>query len=205
MALLSINEVLDFIIISACVGYIFSRYFGRFNPYHQESAGFNWSDFWFSISIIVPSVVLHELGHKLVAIALGYGATFHSPISVQHIFNPVSLFTDPFALLMIIALVSTFFGVGALFFVPAFVSIGGNPGSLQSVLIAFAGPGINMLLWLVPAWLLKHNKIPHKYHMYSIITSKINKLLFIFNMIPIPGFDGSKVLVGLLQLFGMVH
>ncbi len=205
MALFTLTELLDIIIMSVLMGFIFFRFFAGFNVFRKHSYAniyqkprFNWPDFLFSMSLIVPAIVLHELGHKFVATGFGYEATFHSPISVQHILNPFLIFSDFFAMLMVIALVSSLLGGMFLFFVPAYVSFSALAGPFQQMLIAFAGPGINLILWLGSRWLIKSNRIKHKYLPFAVITSKINKLLFIFNMIPIPGFDGSKVLMGLI-------
>jgi Zn-dependent protease len=35
-----------------------------------------------------------------------------------------------------------------------------------------------------------------------VITSKINMFLFIFNMIPIPGFDGFQIISNIIRVFG---
>ena len=206
MALFTLLELFDVVIMSALMGIIFFRFFSGFNVFKKHNYGnfyqkqwFNWSDFMFSISLIVPAIVLHELGHKFVAMGLGYEATFHSPISLQHILNPFSIFSDFFAMLIVIALISSLLGSSFLFFVPAYVSFSALAGPFQQMLIAFAGPGVNLILWFGAKQLIKMNKIKHKYVPFAIVTSKINKLLFIFNMIPIPGFDGSKVLMGLVN------
>ena len=211
MAIFSIIEVIDVIIMSAFIGFIFHKYFARFNVFrrHDHEAfyhkpRFNWSDFMFSIYLIAPAIVLHELGHKFVAISAGYQAIFHSPISIQHFLNPFLLFSDFFALLMVIALVTTYLGGTFLFFVPAYVSItapiGGAVVPIIGSIIAFAGPALNLVLWLGVGYLVKSGKVKHKYLPFAVLTSKINMLLFIFNMLPIPGFDGWKVYSGLFSL-----
>lgn len=212
MAILTIPEVLDAIIMSALIGYIFYRYFARFNVFRRhdhesfyQRVRFNWSDFMFSIYLIAPAILLHELGHKFAAMGFGYEAVFHSPISIQHILNPLLIFSSGnfFALLMVIAVVSTALGGTFLFFVPAYVSItppiGGAIIPIIYSIIAFAGPAVNLVLWLGVGYFIKKGKIKHKYMPFAILTSKINMLLFIFNMLPIPGFDGWKVYDGLFS------
>ena len=66
-------------------------------------------------------------------------------------------------------------------------------------IVAFAGPAMNGFLWLITALILKKNLVSRKYVPLVHITKKINMLLFIFNMLPIPGFDGFKVYQGILQ------
>lgn len=203
-------ELIDIIIMSACIGYIFFRYFARFNVfrkhYHEgfyHIPRFNWSDFMFSIYLIAPAIILHELGHKIIAMSFGYSATFFSAISINKLVNGAAYgysFLDFPAILMIIAIVSTYLGGTFLFFVPAYVAFSAAASPSQLMLIAFAGPFVNLLLWLIPKYLLKSRKIPYRYFPLAVLTSKINMLLFIFNMIPFPGFDGYKVFAGLFSL-----
>ncbi|MBU0461161.1 MAG: hypothetical protein KJ574_01105, partial [Nanoarchaeota archaeon] len=90
-------------------------------------------------------------------------------------------------------------GTGIIFFVPAFVSISGDMTPLVHSAIAFAGPGMNLLLF-IGAWALqKYGKIDKKYYPAVILTKRINLFLFIFNMLPLPMFDGFKVYQGILQ------
>ena len=206
MAIFTFPELLDIVIMSAFMGFIFFRFFAGFNVFRKHNHAdiyrrprLNWPDFLFSMSLIVPAIVLHELGHKFVAMGFGYEATFHSPISIQHFLNPFLIFSDFFAMLMVIALVSSLLGATFLFFVPAYVSFSALTTPFQQMLIAFSGPGVNLILWLGSKWLVKSNRIKNKYIPFAVITSKINMLLFIFNMIPIPGFDGSKVLFGMIN------
>ncbi len=210
MATFSLNEIIDVLIMSVFIGLIFFRFFARFNvfrrnlqdDFHRVSK-FNLSDFMFSIYLIAPAIILHEMGHKLTAMSFGYEAIFHSPISIKHLVNPSLLFTDFFALLMVIALLSTLFGGTFLFFVPAYVSISPPLGAaiiptIHSI-IAFAGPFVNLILWLGVAYLVRKGFVKHKHLPFAILTSKINMILFIFNMLPIPGFDGWHVYSGLLS------
>jgi len=91
--------------------------------------------------------------------------------------------------------------VGFIFFVPAYVSINGIGSPLVFSTIAFAGPFMNLILWLGAAYALKQKKlVKEKYLPFVYLTKQINMFLFIFNMLPIPGFDGFKVYQGLFQL-----
>ena len=89
-----------------------------------------------------------------------------------------------------------------IFFIPGYVSIPSLQAAPEaSAIIAFAGPATNLLIWLGTDYLYKNKKIPKKHEKLAFLTKEINKFLFIFNMIPIPGFDGSHVLSGLLKTF----
>ena len=92
---------------------------------------------------------------------------------------------------------------GFIFFVPAYVSITGSTSPFNYSIVAIAGPAVNLLLWLIALLLLKSESVRknHKLVPWLVVTKKINLFLFIFNMLPIPGFDGAKVYQGLIQTF----
>jgi Zn-dependent protease len=150
---------------------------------HKKS-WFNSEDFWFAMAIVAPTILLHEFGHKFIAIAFGAHATF------QAAYTWLGL-----------GVILKFLNFGFLFFVPAFVSISGNITSLQSSLIAFAGPFMNLIIWLSSMYLLKTRKFSVNVTHALKILSYVNKYLFIFNMLPIPLFDGFKVYTGLFHAF----
>ncbi len=187
--LFSIQEIFDAVVMSLAIGFIFVDYFARFNtfkkPNYYDLIGrkrFNWSDFWFSAALVAPAILLHELGHKFVAMYFGMSAVFNASY---------------FGLLLGIFL--KLVGSPFLFFIPAYVSFPNVATPIQSSLIAFAGPFVNLILWIVSSIILKHVKLHRKYVPFFYLTSRINMILFIFNMIPIPGFDGYKVFAGLLS------
>ena len=84
---------------------------------------------------------------------------------------------------------------------PGYVSV--NPDlPIELAVIAFTGPFINLLLFLTAIFVLRFKrKLKRKEFLFWHLTKMINLWLFIFNMIPIPPLDGSKVLAGLLGLF----
>ena len=174
-----LQEVIDVIIMTLVVGFIFMRLIDRTGKFKK---GF----FWFSTLAIAPAIILHELGHKIVAIFFGYTAIFHAAYFWLGIGVLLAIMRSPF-----------------IFFVPAFVSITCSTGCVQSPaaisLIAFAGPFVNLLLFIIAYIVIKSKKeMSQKEFMFWNLTKNINLFLFIFNMLPIPGFDGSKVFSGLL-------
>ena len=72
---------------------------------------------------------------------------------------------------------------------------------LASSMVAFSGPLINLVLWLGGMSLIKYKLIDRKYYMTIGMMAKLNMFFFIFNMIPLPGFDGFSVFAGLVQVF----
>lgn len=185
----SFAELGDMVIMVAALGYIFMDILKR--PAHaydpmRPQRGFDMAAFKFSCLVVAPGILLHELGHKFVAIAYGLTATFHASI--------VGL-----ALGIFLKLINS----GIIVFVPGFVSI--SPATpMQTAVTAFAGPFMNLLLAL-GAWfvLANYKNLKSKTKFILILTKRINFFLFIFNMIPLGIFDGAKVFRGLrIALFG---
>jgi Zn-dependent protease len=154
---------------------------------HYRSLGTRYDMHGFVLGMMIagPAVLFHELGHKLVAMGFGMSAEFHAAY-----------------FWLGLGVILKLMNFGFIFFVPAYVSIMGATTPLQSSAIAFAGPAVNLILFLVP-WLLLKNKAfvkrHKKYLALMVLTSRINIFLFIFNMLPIPMFDGWKVYSGVIQ------
>ncbi len=154
--------------------------------YQKKRAAINWQSLWIACIITAPAVIFHELAHKTVAISYGLQATFHA-----------AYFWLGFGIVM--KLLNT----GFIFFVPGYVTHSAAATPLQSVAIAFAGPFLNFMLWLV-SWLLlkfKPFELSTKSIQILVATRYINGFLFIFNMLPFGFFDGAHVLNGLIAQF----
>lgn len=189
MPLLTISEIFDMIAMTAVVGYIFSDIFKKpvredYDPLTHFKPGFDIENFKFAILVAAPAIILHELGHKFVAISYGLEAHFEAAW-----------------FFLGLALIMKLMNFGFIFIVPAYVSIIGRATPLESSLIAFSGPAVNLALWLFAMLSVKKNFFPKKYDAALLLTSKINMFLFIFNMLPIPGFDGNKVFLELIGAF----
>ncbi len=189
MPLFTFSEIFDIIAMTIVVGYIFKDLFKKpaeedYDPLKRFKAGFNADDFKFAIMVTAPAIIIHELGHKFVALGFGLQAQFHA-----------AWFFLGLALMM------KLMNFGFIFIVPAYVSIIGNATPIEGSLIAFAGPAVNLILWLFAAFALKRKLLDKKYNAALFLTSRINMFLFIFNMLPIPGFDGSQVFMGLVKVF----
>ncbi len=114
--------------------------------------------------------------------AFGFSATFHAAYSW-----------------LVIGVLLKLFLPGFVFFVPAYVSYPAVAAPLQSAAIAFAGPAVNGLFWLASFLYMRYGakgRLTAKKQetlRYVALFRRINGFLFIFNMIPIPGFDGYHV------------
>ncbi|GIU69967.1 MAG: zinc protease [Candidatus Woesearchaeota archaeon] len=193
-------EIFDVLVTILLVGFLFMDVFKDPRRYNEDElerylknkgilTGFNWKNFWFAAKVTAPAILLHELGHKLVALSYGYNATFHAFYA-----NSTTLF------LGILAIAMKIMNFGFVFLVPGFVSITGIGGPEQAGVIAFAGPGVNLILLLISLFIIQTRKMNSKKMHFWVLTKNINLFLFIFNLLPIPGFDGFTVWSSLWQL-----
>lgn len=184
------------VIMTVVVGYIFMDMFDidrhkntqGYDPlehYKHVRSGIDFTNLKFAILVTAPAIVLHELAHKFTSLALGTAATFHA-----------SYFW------LFIGAMLKWFNTGFVFFVPGYVSHSAAIPPLYSAAIAFAGPAVNLLLWLGSWIALKTVKKLNPMTLKVLgFTKQINMFLFFFNMIPFGFFDGAKVLDGVLTLF----
>ena len=73
-----------------------------------------------------------------------------------------------------------------------------RPGRFSEALVAFAGPGANLAIALGAALLLRVGIVPLEMAQVVFTVALVNIMLFLFNLIPVPPLDGSKVLSALL-------
>lgn len=183
--IITIREIFDMVVMIAFVGYIFKDIFispKQRDPleYYTKSRSDN---FKFAIMVTAPAILLHELGHKFVAISFGAQATFHAAY-----------------FWLFIGLILKMLNFGFIFFVPAFVTISGTVSAFQSSMIAVAGPFVNLVMWLGAKYMVKNKMVKSKNVPLFLLTSKINMFLFFFNMLPIPPFDGFHFFSALFNI-----
>ena len=70
MSILSFNEIVDVLILTFALGYIFSDMIRK--PKNFDFLGSDFNDFKYAALIVTPAVLLHELAHKGVGIYFGY-------------------------------------------------------------------------------------------------------------------------------------
>ncbi len=187
MVFISLIEIIYIIVTTLVVGYIFTGLLnikiGHKDVLDAYVKGFNWKEFWFSCLVAAPGIILHEMSHKFVALSFGLDAFFQ-----------ISYFG------LLIGILLKIFGSGFILLAPGYVVISGAT-QIQSIITALAGPLLNLLLWGLGYFVLKYNSnISRKQAIFFGLTKEINKWLFIFNILPIPPLDGSKVWIPLFQI-----
>jgi Zn-dependent protease len=150
-------------------------------------------------AVAIIAITFHEAAHGYVAWKLG------DPTAYQQgrvSFNPIR-HIDPFGtvVLPLILFIASGWILGWAKPVPV------NPSRLNSprrdmVLVAAAGPGINLALAFVSAALLSAlgglNAEPEFLNKLLRFSIYFNVLIGVFNLIPIPPLDGGRIAVGVL-------
>ena len=187
MAIFSLMELIRLAIMTSAIGYIFMDYIKSpttvKSPFVTKKA-FNWMDFRFAALVTAPGIILHEMGHKFVGLAMGITTEF---------------FTSYFGLFIGIFL--KWIGSPFIIFAPGFVSLTGTVTALQSFVTSLAGPLMNLLLFLAAYIILNRKKnLTRNQAIALYLTKQINLFLFLFNLIPLPPFDGYHVFTNLYKL-----
>jgi Zn-dependent protease len=159
----------------------------------------------FIILIVLFSVVIHEVSHGFAANLLGdptakmQGRLTLNPISHLDLFGSI--------LLPAVLFFSNLPVIGWAKPVPF------NPYNLRGGkwgpgIVAIAGPASNILVAVFFSILIRLNfalsLVPDTFNTLCILIVSLNVVLAIFNMVPIPPLDGSKVLFSALP-YNMRH
>lgn len=151
----------------------------------------------FQIIVLVFSAIIHEYMHGWMADYLGdptaknAGRLTLNPLPHIDPFGSVIL---PFLLIM----------TGAGFVLGWAKPVPYNPYNLRdqkygSAKVALAGPAANLITALFFGLILRFAPLPNQdFSMYLEIIIFINLLLMVFNLVPIPPMDGSKILMSFL-------
>jgi len=152
-------------------------------------------DFIFQIAILIMSVVIHEVSHGYAASYLGdQTARYQGRLTLNPLkhLDFVGSFLVP--LLLYISKVGIIFGWAKP--VP-YNPYNLKPGRWSEAIVASAGPASNIFLALLFGLLLRigiaSETNPAFIEIVSLIVF-INILLAIFNLVPIPPLDGSKLI-----------
>ena len=156
-------------------------------------------EFVIAIAIVILSIILHEVAHGYVADWLGDPT---ARLSGRLTLNPIP-HLDPVGSILIpgmLALSHSPFLIGWAKPVPY------NPyqvrgGVWGEAAVAAAGPATNILIAIALGLLLRFGFNSLSGVLISIVVSAVyaNLVLAIFNLIPLPPLDGSKVLRALLR------
>ncbi len=157
-------------------------------------------DFIFSIIILIMSVVIHEVSH-------GYAAYFQGDKTAEYqgrlTLNPIK-HLDPVGSLLV-PLIS--YNIGG-FIIGWAKPVPYNPYNLVNkkwgeALVAVAGPVSNLVIALFFGLILRFFAFlfPASFISICVLVVYINILLAIFNLMPVPPLDGSKILFAFLPVY----
>lgn len=154
--------------------------------------------FIFQILILIFSVVIHEVSH-------GYAALMQGDVTAKYAgrltLNPIK-HLDPLGS-VILPLILAILPGGLMFGWAKPVPY--NPYNLKSkrwgeVIVAFAGPSSNLFIALIFGLLIRYSSylnLGQSFADLSLIVVLINVVLAVFNLMPIPPLDGSKIFFGI--------
>lgn len=154
-------------------------------------------DLIFSLLILIISVILHEVAHGYMANWLGDPT---ARLQGRLTLNPLSHIDPIGSILLPALLVFTRSPVLIGYAKPVPYNPYNLPGKYDETLVAFAGPGTNILLAVIFGLLIRFGGTAMSAPMLDAFSAivYINMLLALFNLIPVPPLDGSKVLSGIL-------
>ena len=173
--------------------------------------------FLYLLPILLASMTLHELAHAYVATRMGDP----TPRDEGRLtLNPIA-HLDPLGTAMF----------GITYFLSSFVFGWAKPVLVdplyfrrpqqQMALVALAGPVVNFLIALAFVGVLVHGDLGGDAFDVAVLAYQVNLVLGIFNLIPIPPLDGSRVVgafmrdatyarwsgldqYGMLAIFGLI-
>jgi len=151
-----------------------------------------------NLFIFFFAVIIHEYAHGWVAWKLGDStAKFMGRLTLNPIAHIDPIGTILMPLLLLITHSPVLFGWAKP--VPVDFSNLNNPKK-DMVWVGLAGPAANIILAIALSLLLKIPLLTGSYFAISVITSAImaNLVLAVFNLLPIPPLDGSRIAMGLL-------
>jgi Zn-dependent protease len=149
----------------------------------------------FLIVIIIFSAIIHEVMHGVAADRLGDPTARYAGRLTLNPIPHIDLFGSILLPLILVLTNSPFFFAWAKP-VP-YNPYNLKPGRFSEAIVAGAGPASNAVIALLFALVVRINLIPTLSDIFFLIVV-VNVMLCIFNLIPIPPLDGSKVLEAFL-------
>jgi Zn-dependent protease len=150
----------------------------------------------FYFLVIIPSAIMHEFAHGYVADKLGDPtARYAGRLSLDP-----RVHIDPIGSLLLPLML--FFGSGGSFMFAYAKPVPYNPNNLHDkkwgpVWVALAGPATNLAIAFVFGIFVRLLP-PSAFTLLLVIVVQANVVLAVFNCMPIPPLDGSKVLFALM-------
>lgn len=151
------------------------------------------------ISVLILSVIIHEISHGYVAFLLGdptakYAGRLNlNPMKHLDVWGSVVI-----PVLLVLSNAGVIFGWAK--------PVPYNPYNLRNqkwgpAMVGLAGPLSNLLLAIIAGFCMRYlNGTGSVWYDFFEIVAFINILLLIFNMLPIPPLDGSKLLFTILPI-----
>ena len=168
-------ELRDIAISVGVLALAFTLIYARVNTsYFSDNIVIN-NIIWFLTSLVIVSVcfLLHEFGHKFVAQRYDAWAEYRM-----------------FPRGLLLCLLLSIFGV--LFAAPGAVMISGYIDDERNGKISMAGPFVNLVLGVI--FIVTMTLTTGRLYAIVGLLAHFNVFLALFNLIPIPPLDGSKIL-----------
>ncbi len=151
---------------------------------------------------LVPSLVLHEYGHALAADRLGDP----SPRRWGRLTLDPRPLVDPFGTIILPALALILVAAEAGFVIPVFAYAKPMPLDARylrnpkrdSLIVVFAGLGANLVLAAVAGIALRFG-LTGEAATFAYAWLLVNVFMFVIQLMPVPGLDGSKLLARVLS------
>jgi len=162
------------------------------------------SELLLSVGLSATAIILHELAHGYAAWALGDQTARRagrlSPLPWRHV--------DRFGTIILpgVLLLSQLLTVGRILFMFGWAKpVPVDPSGFASprrgmALVAVAGPLMNFCLGFLAALAVRDQALPDVVVYALAVFIRLNLVLGIFNLCPIPPLDGGRIAVGVLPL-----